>query len=127
MLTERAASHSPAPPMRAGRPGSFTGPSSPTRAVSCSNSIITMGRASRDDALVLIAGAGPVGLLCALLLGRRGLRVRLFEACVSLRDDPRAATTHPATLEVLGEAGAGEKPCPAGPEAPTRSIWGAAT
>jgi 2-polyprenyl-6-methoxyphenol hydroxylase-like FAD-dependent oxidoreductase len=28
---------------------------------------------------VLIAGGGPVGLLCAWLLGRRGLPVRLFD------------------------------------------------
>ena len=33
---------------------------------------------SGDGDLVLVAGGGPVGLLCAWLLGRRGLRVRLF-------------------------------------------------
>jgi len=37
----------------------------------------------RHDDLVLIAGGGPVGLLCTLLLGRRGLRVRLFVSIVA--------------------------------------------
>lgn len=50
---------------------------------------------------VLISGGGPVGLLSALLLGRQGIRVRLFDINATLRQDPRAATTHPATLEVL--------------------------
>ena len=82
-----------------------------------------MGRTHKDDALVLIAGAGPVGLLCALLLGRRGLRVRLFEARDSLQDDPRAATTHPATLEVLGEAGLVESMTQVGLVAPVVQFW----
>jgi 3-(3-hydroxy-phenyl)propionate hydroxylase len=77
----------------------------------------------RDDDRVLIGGAGPVGLLCALLLGRRGLRVRLFEACASLQDDPRAATTHPATLEVLGEAGLVEDMARVGLVAPIVQFW----
>ena len=57
----------------------------------------------KTDPPILIAGGGPVGLFCALLLGERGVPVRLFEACGSLNEDPRAATTHPATLELLGE------------------------
>jgi 3-(3-hydroxy-phenyl)propionate hydroxylase len=77
----------------------------------------------RPDDLVLIAGGGPVGLLCALLLGRRGLRVRLFEACASPQEDPRAATTHPATLEVLGEAGLMEDVARVGLVAPLVQFW----
>ena len=53
--------------------------------------------------LVLISGGGPVGLLCALLLGRAGIPVRVFDANPCLQDDPRAATTHPATLDVLDQ------------------------
>jgi 3-(3-hydroxy-phenyl)propionate hydroxylase len=64
-----------------------------------------------------------VGLFCALLLGRRGLRVRLFEACAALQDDPRAATTHPATLEVLGEAGLVEEMARVGLVAPIVQFW----
>lgn len=59
---------------------------------------------SRQDN-VLIAGGGPVGLFCALLLGRQGINVTVFDNNAGLQDDPRAATTHPATLEVLDEAG----------------------
>jgi 2-polyprenyl-6-methoxyphenol hydroxylase-like FAD-dependent oxidoreductase len=76
----------------------------------------------RED-LVLIAGGGPVGLLCALLLGRRGLRVRLFEACASPQEDPRAATTHPATLEVLGAAGLAQDVACVGLVAPIVQFW----
>ena len=72
---------------------------------------------------VLIAGGGPVGLFCALLLGRRGLTVRLFEACTAPQEDPRAATTHPATLEVLAEAGLVEEMARVGLVAPIVQFW----
>lgn len=58
---------------------------------------------SSSNKLVLVAGGGPVGLLCALLLGRAGIPVRVFDANPCLQDDPRAATTHPGTLDVLAE------------------------
>lgn len=57
------------------------------------------------DHRVLIAGGGPVGLFAALLLGRAGIDVTVFDANPCLQVDPRAATTHPATLDVLAEAG----------------------
>lgn len=53
---------------------------------------------------VLIAGAGPVGLSCALFLTRRGIPVSVFEAESDLPEDMRASTFHPATLDVLGHA-----------------------
>ena len=34
---------------------------------------------SKSDRQILISGGGPVGLLCAWLLGRKGLPVRLFD------------------------------------------------
>src|ERR687892_711706 len=80
-------------------------------------------RAGREMTQVLIAGGGPVGLLCALLLGRRGLRVRVFEVCVSPQEDPRAATTHPATLEVLGDAGLADDVIRTGLVAPVVQFW----
>jgi 3-(3-hydroxy-phenyl)propionate hydroxylase len=58
-----------------------------------------------EDERVLIAGGGPVGLLCAWLLGRKGLPVRLFDVNESPQADPRAATTHPATLDLLTDDG----------------------
>lgn len=57
------------------------------------------------DAPVLIAGAGPVGVLTALLLARKGIPVRVFEAAAKVDDSPRASTLHPATLEMLADAG----------------------
>jgi 3-(3-hydroxy-phenyl)propionate hydroxylase len=56
-----------------------------------------------DQHRILIAGGGPVGLLCAWLLGRCGIAVRLFDSNRELQADPRAATTHPATLDLLDE------------------------
>src|SRR6185295_8465438 len=58
---------------------------------------------------VLIAGGGPVGSVTALALAQRGFAVTVFEADARLNDAPRAATTHPATLELLDGLGlAGE-------------------
>lgn len=76
-----------------------------------------------DDRRILIAGGGPVGLLCALLLARKGLSVRLFDENLSPQEDPRAATTHPATLEVLAEAGLVEDMARVGLVAPIFQFW----
>ena len=54
---------------------------------------------------VLIAGGGPVGLFAALLLGRYGVEVIVFDENAGLQKDPRAATTHPGTLEILNVDG----------------------
>ena len=54
---------------------------------------------------VLIAGGGPVGAIAALALARQGIAVRVFEADVAIDESPRAATTHPATLEMLADLG----------------------
>ena len=77
----------------------------------------------QEDRRVLIAGGGPVGLFCALLLGRQGIPVRVFDANPDLQDDPRAATTHPATLEVLDEAGLVDDLIAAGLVAPIFQFW----
>jgi 2-polyprenyl-6-methoxyphenol hydroxylase-like FAD-dependent oxidoreductase len=78
---------------------------------------------SGDEDLVLVAGGGPVGLLCAWLLGRRGLRVRLFDNNAAPQADPRAATTHPATLELLAEDGLAEDMARVGLVAPIFQFW----
>ena len=54
---------------------------------------------------VVISGGGPVGLICAYALARRGVTVTVLDQNSELQDDPRAATTHPATLEVLDGLG----------------------
>ena len=72
---------------------------------------------------VLISGGGPVGLLCAWMLGRRGISVRLFDNNPGLQADPRAATTHPATLDLLGEAGLADDMARVGLVAPIFQFW----
>jgi 3-(3-hydroxy-phenyl)propionate hydroxylase len=52
---------------------------------------------------VIIAGAGPVGLIAALLLGRRGIPFTLVEAEETLANDLRASTFHPPTLDMLDD------------------------
>ena len=54
---------------------------------------------------VVISGGGPVGLICAYALARRGVTVTVLDQNSELQDDPRAATTHPATLELLDGLG----------------------
>jgi 3-(3-hydroxy-phenyl)propionate hydroxylase len=78
---------------------------------------------SVEDRRVLIAGGGPVGLLCALILGRRGVAVRLFDNNDRPQADPRAATTHPATLDLLAEHGLVEEMTRVGLVAPIFQFW----
>jgi len=56
-------------------------------------------------ARVCIVGAGPVGVVAAIACARKGMRVTLFEAERQIDRSPRAATTHPSTLEMLAELG----------------------
>ena len=76
-----------------------------------------------EDRRVLIAGGGPVGLLCAWLLARRGVPVRLFDENDGPQADPRAATTHPATLDLLGEDGLAQDMARVGLVAPIFQFW----
>ncbi len=76
-----------------------------------------------EDRRVLIAGGGPVGLLCAWLLARRGVPVRLFDENDAPQADPRAATTHPATLELLSEDGLAHDMARVGLVAPIFQFW----
>ena len=57
---------------------------------------------------VVIVGAGPVGLTCALKLVEAGVPVCLLEREPGLPQDMRASTFHPATLDVLAESGISE-------------------
>lgn len=53
------------------------------------------------DRRVLIAGAGPVGLVAATYLAEREIPVIVFEAEADLPADLRASTWHPPTLDML--------------------------
>ncbi len=55
---------------------------------------------------VLIAGAGPVGLVAAANLVRNGVPVTVFEAGAALSEESRASTFHPPTLDMLHLLGA---------------------
>ena len=63
---------------------------------------------------VLVAGAGPVGLVTALLLARAGVRVRVFEKREALSRASRASTFHPPTLAILDELGLADTAVSAG-------------
>jgi len=54
---------------------------------------------------VVIAGAGPTGLMCALALAREGVKVVVCEAEPTLTHDLRAGSFHPPTQEMMA-------PCP---------------
>jgi 2-polyprenyl-6-methoxyphenol hydroxylase-like FAD-dependent oxidoreductase len=60
---------------------------------------------SRQEALPLIAGAGPVGLAAALFLARAGVRVRLIERRAQPSIESRALAVNPRTLELLESTG----------------------
>jgi 2-polyprenyl-6-methoxyphenol hydroxylase-like FAD-dependent oxidoreductase len=78
---------------------------------------------SNNNRRVLISGGGPVGLLCAWILGRRGIPVRLFDDNDGLQPDPRAATTHPATLDLLAEYELADDMARVGLVAPIFQFW----
>ena len=76
------------------------------------------------DDRVLIAGAGPVGLVLALSLARRGHRVTVVEKLVDLLDQVRrAGTIHAATLEMLDDIGLYERLESRGIVAPLVHYW----
>jgi 3-(3-hydroxy-phenyl)propionate hydroxylase len=75
------------------------------------------------DHPILIAGGGPVGVIAALALARQGLNVELFEAGGHVNDQPRAATMHPATLEMLSDLGMAGEVLQRGLKAPIFQFW----
>ena len=72
---------------------------------------------------VLIAGGGPVGMIVALALARHGVEVIVFEAEARVDGSPRAATTHPATLEMLADLALVDEVIGRGLVAPTFQFW----
>ena len=60
---------------------------------------------SRDTDRVIIAGAGPVGLVAAAKLARAGVPVTVLEEMPTLNSESRASTFHPPTLDMLDELG----------------------
>jgi len=60
---------------------------------------------SETNIPVLIVGAGPVGLLGAQLLGRRGVRTLVAEKHAERLDAPKAHALNPRSLEICAAAG----------------------
>ncbi len=71
------------------------------------------------DKRVLIAGAGPVGLVLAYRLGAAGIPVTLVETLPDLAEDLRASTFHPPTLDMLDAIGVARRMIDEGVIAPT--------
>ena len=61
------------------------------------------------DNRVLIAGAGPVGMISGYYLARQGIPVTIFESEPATRPDHRASTVHPSTLDMLNDLGITER------------------
>ena len=68
---------------------------------------------------VVIAGAGPVGLVAATHLARSGIPVTVFEQGSGLSEESRASTFHPPTLDMLHALNAAEPLIARGLKAPT--------
>jgi 2-polyprenyl-6-methoxyphenol hydroxylase-like FAD-dependent oxidoreductase len=58
-----------------------------------------------SDTQVLIAGAGPTGLVLALWLNRLGVRVRVVDKCTEPGTASRALVVHARTLEFYRQVG----------------------
>ena len=59
--------------------------------------------------VILIAGAGPVGLVSALVLAKAGVQVEVFERNAVVAEDLRASTFHSPTLDMLDRLGIADK------------------
>jgi 3-(3-hydroxy-phenyl)propionate hydroxylase len=70
--------------------------------------------ALKANARAIIVGAGPVGMVCALALNKRGIPVTVFEQEGAPVKDQRAASIHPPTLELLDALGVTGKIIPRG-------------
>jgi 3-(3-hydroxy-phenyl)propionate hydroxylase len=57
------------------------------------------------DNRVIVAGAGPAGLVAAAVLADEGIPVTVVEQARDLPDDLRASTFHPPTLDMLERFG----------------------
>ncbi|MBT3788634.1 MAG: FAD-dependent monooxygenase [Alphaproteobacteria bacterium] len=71
---------------------------------------------------VIVVGAGPVGLVAAMLLAQAKIPVTVIEAEDSISDDLRASTFHPPTLDMLDPFGVTEQLLHQGLTCPTWQI-----
>jgi 3-(3-hydroxy-phenyl)propionate hydroxylase len=81
----------------------------------------------KANSRVVIVGAGPVGMVCALALNQRGVPVTVFEQEPAPVKDQRAASIHPPTLGLLDQLGVTRKILPLGLVSPTYRFHDRAT
>lgn len=60
---------------------------------------------SKDSLPVVVSGAGPTGLMCALALAKQGIKVIVLESELALTHDLRAGSYHPPTMEMMAPYG----------------------
>ncbi|MEO7028474.1 MAG: FAD-dependent monooxygenase [Acidobacteriaceae bacterium] len=69
----------------------------------------TESAAKQKDAHVLIVGAGPTGLVLALWLARRGVRIRIVDKAAEAGTTSRALAVQSRTLEFYAQLGLAEE------------------
>src|SRR6188768_3068097 len=72
---------------------------------------------------VLIAGAGPTGLMLALWLTRSGVKVRLIDKAPEASLTSRALVTHARTLEFYRQLGIAEEAIARGIKFAAANLW----
>jgi 2-polyprenyl-6-methoxyphenol hydroxylase-like FAD-dependent oxidoreductase len=75
------------------------------------------------DTEVLVAGAGPTGLVLALWLARRGIRVRIVDKAPQAGTTSRALVVHARTLELYHQLGIAEAVVDEGLRFEALNLW----
>lgn len=76
-----------------------------------------------SDDMVLIAGAGPTGMVLALWLNRQGIKVRIIDKLDSHVQQSRAMVVHARTLELYQQCDLAEELIGCGNRNPRINLW----
>ena len=82
-----------------------------------------MARSSRKTVDVLIAGAGPTGLVLALWLARKGVRVRIVDKAAEPGTTSRALAVQARTLEFYRQLGIADSVVSRGLQMEAVNLW----
>src|SRR6266852_670372 len=82
-----------------------------------------MNAPSNRDTDVLIIGAGPTGLVLALWLARRGVRVRIVDKTAEPGTTSRAVAVQARTLEFYRQLGLSDAVVEAGVKMEAANLW----
>src|SRR5579862_9107395 len=75
------------------------------------------------DVDILIAGAGPTGLVLALWLARSGVRIRIVDKAAEPGTTSRALVVHARTLEFYRQLGIADATVRAGQKFDALNFW----